>query len=229
MKGGTMGAMQQVGFGGIRMRVIGAACAVALLGSCAQQGVPGSENRAETVGTGAIVGAALGALIGGLAGGGRGAAIGAVGGGLLGAGTGAYVQSRNEQAALTEQQLNERSALARDQAEAYAADSRATMQEISQLQRQVNALNQQYRSGRLTESQYQERVQPLQQRVDVIGQRTQGGAAAIDNLRKDSEAGRRSGQNTASLDESLQVWQNANDRERAALDDLQRALAQGRG
>jgi hypothetical protein len=224
-----MGAVQQVGFGTGRMRLIAAVCAVTLVWGCAQQGTPGSENRGETVATGAVVGAALGALIGGLAGGGRGAAIGALAGGAGGAALGYGVARNNEQAALTEQQLNERAALARDQANAYAADSRATMQEISQLQRQVNALNQQYRSGRLTESQYQERVQPLQQRAELIGQRTQGGAAAIDNLRKDSDAGRRSGQNTASLDESLQVWQNANDRERAALDDLQRALAQGRG
>jgi hypothetical protein len=224
-----MGAMQHVGFGFARARFIAAACAVSLLAGCAQQGVPGSENRAETVGTGAVVGAALGALIGGLAGGGRGAAIGAAAGGLVGAGTGVYVQSRNEQAALTEQQLNERTALARDQANAYAADSRATIQEISQLQRQVNALNAQYRAGRMSEATYQERMQPVQQRVEAINSRTAGGAAAIENLRKDAEAGRRGGQNTASLDESLQVWQNANERERAALDDLQRALAQGRG
>ena len=225
-----MGAMQLNGFGAARMRLIAAACAVTLVWGCSQQpGGPGSDNRGETVATGAVVGAALGALIGGLAGGGRGAAIGALAGGAGGAALGYGVARNNESAALTEQQLNERASLARDQANAYAADSRATMQEISQLQRQVNALNAQYRAGRMTESQYQERMQPLRQRADAIGDRTQGGAAAIDNLRKDAEAGRRSGQNTASLDESLQVWQNANDRERAALDDLQRALAQGRG
>jgi hypothetical protein len=223
-----MGAMQLVGLGGVRARVIAAACALSLLAGCQGQG-PAGDQRTETVGTGAVVGAALGALIGGLAGGGRGAAIGALAGGAGGAALGYGVARNNEQAALTEQQLNERAALARDQANAYAADSRATLDEISQLQRQVNALNAQYRSGRITESQYQERVQPLQQRADVVNQRTQGGANAITNLRQDSDAGRRSGQNTAQLDESLQVWQNANDRERAALDDLQRALAQGRG
>jgi len=224
-----MGAIQQVGFGKVRLHLIAAVCAVSLVSACAQQGVPGSENRAETVGTGAVVGAALGALIGGLAGGGRGAAIGAAAGGLVGAGTGVYVQSRNEQAALTEQQLNERTAIARDQANAYAADSRATLDEISQLQRQVNALNAQYRAGRMNQAQYQQQVQPLQDRAAAINQRTDGGAAAINNLRRDSDAGRQAGQNTAQLDESLQIWQNANDRERAALDDLQRALAQGRG
>ena len=224
-----MGAMRQVGFGNARLRLIAAACAVSLVAGCAQPGTPGGENRGETVGTGAVVGAALGALIGGLAGGGRGAAIGALAGGAGGAALGYGVARGNESAALSEQQLNERSALAREQAQAYAADSRATVQEISQLQRQVAALNQQYRAGRLSQEQFQERVQPLQQRAEVITQRTQGGAAAIDNLRKDAEAGRRAGQNTAALDESLQVWQNANERERAALDDLQRALSQGRG
>jgi hypothetical protein len=202
---------------------------MAVLGACAQPGTPGSENRAETVGTGAVVGAALGALIGGLAGGGRGAAIGALAGGAGGAALGYGVARGNEQAALNEQQINERAALAREQAEAYAADSRATMREISQLQREVNALNQQYRSGRLSEDQYQERVRSVQLRADAINQRAQGGAAAIENLRKDAEAGRAAGVNTAQLDESLQMWQSANERERAALDDLQRALAQGRG
>jgi hypothetical protein len=181
------------------------------------------------VGTGAVVGAALGALIGGLAGGGRGAAIGALAGGAGGAALGYGVARNNEQAALNEQQLNERAALAREQANAYAADSQATVQEIAQLQRQVNTLNAQYRAGRMSQEQYQERVQAVQTRAVVINQRTDGGAAAIENLRKDAEAGRRGGQNTAALDESLQVWQNANERERAALDDLQRALAQGRG
>jgi hypothetical protein len=220
--------MQQLGFGGIRARVFAAACALSLLAGCQGQG-PAGDQRTETVGTGAVVGAALGALIGGIAGGGRGAAIGALAGGAGGAALGYGVARNNEQAAITEQQLNERTAVARDQANAYAADSRATMDEISQLQRQVNQLNQQYRSGRMNEAQYEERKQSLQQRTDAINQRTQGGAAAIQNFRGDSDAGRRSGQNTAQLDESLQVWQNANDRERAALDDLQRALAQGRG
>src|SRR5262245_48016692 len=112
-----MGAMQQVGFGLVRARVIAAACAVSLLAACSgQPGAPGSENRGETIGTGAVVGAALGALIGGLAGGGRGAAIGALAGGAGGAALGYGVARNNEQAALTEQQLNERAALAHDQA-----------------------------------------------------------------------------------------------------------------
>jgi hypothetical protein len=220
--------MQHVGLGFVRARFIAAACAVSLLAGCQGQG-PAGDNRGETVGTGAVVGAALGALIGGLAGGGRGAAIGALAGGAGGAALGYGVARNNEQAALNEQQLNERAALAREQANAYAADSQATVQEIAQLQRQVNTLNAQYRAGRMSQEQYQERVQAVQTRAVVINQRTDGGAAAIENLRKDAEAGRRGGQNTAALDESLQVWQNANERERAALDDLQRALAQGRG
>jgi hypothetical protein len=223
-----MGATLPVGFGFVRARVIAAACALSLLAGCQGQG-PAGDQRTETVGTGAVVGAALGALIGGLAGGGRGAAIGALAGGAGGAALGYGVARNNEQAAITEQQLNERAAVARDQANAYAADSRATMDEIAQLQRQVNALNAQYRAGRMNQAQYQQQVQPLQDRAAAINQRTEGGAAAINNLRRDSDAGRQAGQNTAQLDESLQIWQNANDRERAALDDLQRALAQGRG
>src|SRR5262249_32828716 len=125
-----MGAIQQVGFGFMRTRLIIAACAISLLAGCQGQG-PAGDNRTETVGTGAVVGAALGALIGGLAGGGRGAAIGALAGGAGGAALGYGVARNNEQAAITEQQLNERAAIARDQANAYAADSAATMQEIS--------------------------------------------------------------------------------------------------
>ena len=41
-----------------------------------------------------------------------------------------------------------------------------------QLQRQVNALNAQFRAGRMSQAQYQERVQVVQTRAVVINQRT---------------------------------------------------------
>jgi len=104
----------------------------------------------------------------------------------------------------------------------------ATQREIAVLRRDVEAVRAQYRQGLIGAGEYNTRIAPLTRRADHLAQRAAQEQAAIQRYQGDAATGRRNGWNTAEIDRAVQSMSADNQRERAALDDVQRALS-GRG
>jgi hypothetical protein len=181
------------------------------------------------MGTGAAVGCVLGGVLGALAGDFGSTILACAAGGALGAGTGYAVARRNERAALTEQQLQQRADSAEEEARAYAAQSEQVQREIVSLQQQTEQLTRAHQRGLISDSHYKDRTTPLWRRVDVLTRRAAAVQVAIWRYEADAAVGRRNGWNTTQIDRATQDLRAANERERLALDELVRALTDGRG
>jgi hypothetical protein len=210
-----------------------AAALMAGLVACAPAQGPAARNRGETVATGTAVGCTVGSILGGVisivTGDPLSAPIGCAAGGALGAGLGYLVAWRNEEDAIIEQQLRERSDLAHEVARAYAAQSLETTREIASLQQEIERIAAAHRRGRISRRAYTDRIAPLSNRAAELTQRAEATHAAIERHEAAATALRDRGWNIDELDRALEDIRATNERERRALEGLQRALAHGRG
>jgi hypothetical protein len=220
-----MGALISLRF---RRSALAALMTIALTACTGPKGVPGAENRSVTVATGAAVGAVLGAIAGALTGDERAVIAGMGAGAALGAGLGLLVARNNEQAALTEQQLAERTTAARGEASAYAASANATRRELAALQREIDRTKAQYQQGRMNEREYNARMGAFAQQFEGIQGRATATQATIERYQADAAAARRGGLNATAMEQAVQEMSATNQGVRGALDDVQRSLI-GRG
>jgi hypothetical protein len=202
---------------------------IATLAACAPAEGPAAGNRLGTMGTGAAVGCVLGGVLGALAGDFGTTFVACAAGAALGAGTGYAVARRNERAALTEQRLRQRADLAEEDARAYAAQAEQVEREIVSLELQTEQLTRAHQRGLLTDTSYKDQMAPVWRRVDVLTRRATAVQAAIWRYEADAAVGRRNGWNTTQIDRATHDLRAANERERFALDELVRALTDGRG
>jgi hypothetical protein len=190
--------------------------ALALAGCADQKG----NLAAQGAGVGAIGGAVLGGLIGGRSGALIGAAAGAAAGGLGGYALG----SQQETFASTEQELQTRTARARDVAATQRAEATSARNAAARYEASLAPLRTQVAAGRRLNDQQASTLAQAKAERDQIKAKLEAGQKASSEISAQAANLKGKGQNTAALEAEGRDLAASNARLQGALDRMNTAL-----
>ena len=195
---------------------------VVMVGALALAGC--ADQKANLTAQGAGVGAVGGAVLGGLLGGRSGAAIGALAGAAAGGLGGYALGSQQETFASTEQELQTRTARARDVATTQRAEADNARNAAARYEASLAPLRTQVAAGRRLNDQQASTLAQAKTERDQIKAKLEAGQKASDEIRAQATSLKGKGQNTAALEAEGRDLAASNARLQGALDRMNTAL-----
>jgi hypothetical protein len=195
---------------------------VVMVGALALAGC--ADQKANMAAQGAGVGAVAGAVLGGLLGGRDGALLGAAAGAAAGGIGGLALASQQETFASTEQELQTRTARARDAATAQRGEADKARNTAARYESSLAPLRTQVAAGRRLNDQQAGTLAQAKAERDQIKAKLEAGQKASDEIRTQATNLKGKGQNTAALEAEGRDLAASNARLQGALDRMNTAL-----
>ncbi len=197
---------------------------VAMVGALGLAGC--ADQKSNITAQGAGIGAIGGAVLGGLIGGQRGALIGAAAGAAAGGLGGYALGSQQETFASAEQELQTRTARARDVAATQRAEADTARNAAARFENSLAPLRSQVVSGRRLNDQQASTLAQAKTERDQMRAKLEAGQKASDEVRSQAITLKAKGQNTAALEAEGRDLTASNARLQGALDRMNTALEQ---